>query len=327
MNSRRVLVVAATAVTLATLLATVAISSETGLWKLVLVAVALGLPGAICAALHPHNSAGWLLLAVGLLFACMSLATQLIESGHEGPWAAWVADRSGAIVVPLTFLALLLLPDGRLPSPRWRPVAVAVVVAQVGVVTVWSLVSGTRAEPNPIGVLPASWERPVDTVGDWTLQLPLLVVLMAIVVRLRRQPDRGRLAGVVGGAAVFAVLALAGRLAWPSAADSLDVVGAMVLGAGLTATLVREPDPVAGEAPAAEAAELSQREREVLVLVAEGLTNRQIAERLVISPVTARNHVSSILTKLGLENRTQAATWLARRATRRPAGPSSLLAE
>ena len=47
-------------------------------------------------------------------------------------------------------------------------------------------------------------------------------------------------------------------------------------------------------------------------LVAEGLTNRQIAERLFISPVTARNHVSRILTKLGLENRTQAATWLAR---------------
>lgn len=47
----------------------------------------------------------------------------------------------------------------------------------------------------------------------------------------------------------------------------------------------------------------------MLALVAEGLTNRQIAERLVISPVTARNHVSRILTKLDLENRTQAAAW------------------
>ena len=57
---------------------------------------------------------------------------------------------------------------------------------------------------------------------------------------------------------------------------------------------------------------LSEREREVLALVARGLTNRQIAEQLFISPVTARNHVSRILTKLGLENRTQAATWLTR---------------
>ena len=48
------------------------------------------------------------------------------------------------------------------------------------------------------------------------------------------------------------------------------------------------------------------------------MTNRQIAERLVISPVTARNHVSRILTKLGMENRTQAATWLARGGTGRP---------
>ncbi len=50
----------------------------------------------------------------------------------------------------------------------------------------------------------------------------------------------------------------------------------------------------------------------MLVLVAEGLTNREVAARLSISPVTARNHVSNILTKLGLENRTQAAIWLSR---------------
>ncbi len=52
---------------------------------------------------------------------------------------------------------------------------------------------------------------------------------------------------------------------------------------------------------------LSQREHEVLELIADGLTNAQIAERLFISPVTARNHVSNILTKLQVSNRTQAA--------------------
>ena len=52
---------------------------------------------------------------------------------------------------------------------------------------------------------------------------------------------------------------------------------------------------------------LSDREREVLALVAEGLTNRQIGERLVISENTVRNHVGSILEKLGLTSRTQAA--------------------
>jgi DNA-binding NarL/FixJ family response regulator len=52
---------------------------------------------------------------------------------------------------------------------------------------------------------------------------------------------------------------------------------------------------------------LSAREHEVLELIADGLTNAQIAERLFISPVTARNHVSNILTKLQVSNRTQAA--------------------
>ena len=57
---------------------------------------------------------------------------------------------------------------------------------------------------------------------------------------------------------------------------------------------------------------LSDREREVLVLLAQGASNRDIADRLVISEGTVKNHVSSILGKLQAENRTQAAE-LARR--------------
>ena len=52
---------------------------------------------------------------------------------------------------------------------------------------------------------------------------------------------------------------------------------------------------------------LSDREREVLVLVAQGYANREIAERLVLAEGTVKNHVSSILGKLQAENRTQAA--------------------
>jgi DNA-binding NarL/FixJ family response regulator len=52
--------------------------------------------------------------------------------------------------------------------------------------------------------------------------------------------------------------------------------------------------------------ELSPREHEVLAHLAEGLTNQQIADRLVISPITVRNHVSNILTKLRLTDRRQA---------------------
>jgi DNA-binding NarL/FixJ family response regulator len=57
--------------------------------------------------------------------------------------------------------------------------------------------------------------------------------------------------------------------------------------------------------PSGTLAELTVREREVMALVAEGLTNAEIGERLFMSPATARTHVSRILTKLGARDRTQ----------------------
>ena len=50
---------------------------------------------------------------------------------------------------------------------------------------------------------------------------------------------------------------------------------------------------------------LTDREREVMALVAEGLTNAEIADRLVVSPATARTHVSRAMTKLGARDRAQ----------------------
>jgi DNA-binding NarL/FixJ family response regulator len=56
-----------------------------------------------------------------------------------------------------------------------------------------------------------------------------------------------------------------------------------------------------------EVAGISAREREVLALLAEGLTDREIGERLGISPRTVETHVGSLLSKLGVRNRAQAA--------------------
>jgi DNA-binding NarL/FixJ family response regulator len=58
--------------------------------------------------------------------------------------------------------------------------------------------------------------------------------------------------------------------------------------------------------------ELTEREQEILRLVAEGKPNKEIARELVISERTARTHVSNVLRKLGLSSRTQAALWAVR---------------
>lgn len=71
--------------------------------------------------------------------------------------------------------------------------------------------------------------------------------------------------------------------------------------------------------PARAETSLTPREREVLALVAEGASNRQIAQRLIVSERTARTHVSAILSKLGLVSRTQAALWAVREAQPRQA--------
>jgi DNA-binding NarL/FixJ family response regulator len=59
-------------------------------------------------------------------------------------------------------------------------------------------------------------------------------------------------------------------------------------------------------------AQLTDQERRILLLIAEGLTNRQIAERMFLAEKTVKNYVSSLLAKLGMERRTQAAVFASR---------------
>jgi DNA-binding NarL/FixJ family response regulator len=58
---------------------------------------------------------------------------------------------------------------------------------------------------------------------------------------------------------------------------------------------------------------MSEREREVAVLIAQGLTNKQIGERLFIASGTVERHVANILAKLDMSNRAQVAAWVAER--------------
>jgi DNA-binding NarL/FixJ family response regulator len=60
------------------------------------------------------------------------------------------------------------------------------------------------------------------------------------------------------------------------------------------------------------AAVLTRREQQVVELIAEGLSNKDIAARLVVGQRTAEGHVKNVLAKLGLSSRTQVAAWAAR---------------
>ncbi len=87
--------------------------------------------------------------------------------------------------------------------------------------------------------------------------------------------------------------------------------GQAIIPPGMAATLLaeftrlsQEPEPVTGTAPL-----LTDREVEVLRLVARGLANREIADQLVISENTVKNHVRNILEKLHLHSRVEAAVY------------------
>jgi two-component system response regulator DevR len=85
--------------------------------------------------------------------------------------------------------------------------------------------------------------------------------------------------------------------------------GQSMLDPTTTARLMRSlrADPAEGPALAPELASLSPRERDILALIGDGLTNREIGKKLYVSEKTVKNHISRLLAKLGVQRRVQAA--------------------
>ena len=120
--------------------------------------------------------------------------------------------------------------------------------------------------------------------------------------------DEALFAAILAGAAGYVLKQIAGS-------DLIDGVrrvaaGQSLLDPTLTARVLERvrKGPEVNE----ELAALTEQERKILALIAEGLTNRQIGERLFLAEKTVKNYVSSILAKLGLERRTQAAVLAAK---------------
>jgi DNA-binding NarL/FixJ family response regulator len=76
--------------------------------------------------------------------------------------------------------------------------------------------------------------------------------------------------------------------------------------------MLSEMKPSSGASATGVGKNLTKREREILALVAEGMSNREIADKLVLSPETVKSHVAAILEKLNVSDRTQAAIFAVR---------------
>jgi DNA-binding CsgD family transcriptional regulator len=112
--------------------------------------------------------------------------------------------------------------------------------------------------------------------------------------------------GVLGAAAAAALFA-EGREMTPEDAAAL-ALGTAPEGAGPATPVWADPARV----PTGGASPLTPREQEIVRLIAQGLSNKEIADELVISPATAARHVANILAKLGFSSRTQVASWATR---------------
>ena len=116
-------------------------------------------------------------------------------------------------------------------------------------------------------------------------------------------------------------LLLAGVLPDPGAAvaEARDALAAFeALGAArdadATAGLLRSHGAAASRGGSADS--LTQREREVLALLGEGLSNRELAQRMFLTRKTVEHHVHAVLSKLGLRNRAEAAAYVVRHRDR-----------
>jgi two-component system response regulator DevR len=132
------------------------------------------------------------------------------------------------------------------------------------------------------------------------------------VVMLTSYPDEEAvLSAIIAGASGYLLKQIRGR----DLVSALEAVGRgeSLLDPAVTGKVLERVRRVATGSATDELADLTTQERKILLLVAEGKTNKEIAAEVFLSDKTVKNYVSSILSKLNLQRRTQAAAFVAKR--------------
>jgi DNA-binding NarL/FixJ family response regulator len=131
------------------------------------------------------------------------------------------------------------------------------------------------------------------------------------VIMLTSYPDEEAvLSAIIAGAAGYLLKQIRGR----DLVAALEAVGRgeSLLDPAVTERVLQRVRTAASGGAADELSELTSQERKILMLVAEGQTNKEIATAVFLSDKTVKNYVSSILSKLNLQRRTQAAAFVAK---------------
>jgi two-component system response regulator DevR len=137
------------------------------------------------------------------------------------------------------------------------------------------------------------------------------------VVMLTSYPDEEAvLAAIIAGASGYLLKQVRAR----DLVAALEAVGRgeSLLDPAVTGKVLERMRRIATSDQPDELASLTQQERKILALVAEGKTNKEIAADVFLSDKTVKNYVSSILAKLNLERRAQAAAYVAKLKTHSP---------
>jgi len=131
------------------------------------------------------------------------------------------------------------------------------------------------------------------------------------VIMLTSYPDEEAvLSAIIAGASGYLLKQVRGR----DLVSALEAVGRgeSLLDPAVTEKVLERVRRIATGTVSDELADLTSQERKILLLVAEGMTNKEIASEIFLSDKTVKNYVSSILTKLNLQRRAQAAAFVAK---------------